>query len=148
VTVENAVNKAKELLENNLENQLPENTPKPEVFKVGNYVGREEILHSLPAVTLDARNTLEVDSQEDWAELEQDFYVWAFIAEVDIENLHRFIMRYGEAIRKILRKGAHWGSGWHNPVADNTLYTGVFDAGHFLVQGCRVEVKIREIEAE
>lgn len=155
MSVENAIDKAKEILESGLPAQITalnegqdNNAPAPQIYLVGNYLGREELLHTLPAITLDARNTGSKKSQEAWEEMDQEFYVWAIVAEVNIENLHRYIMRYGEGIRAVMKKMDNWSSGWHNPRITNTLYTGVFEAGHRLVQGCRVECSIGEFKED
>jgi len=146
MSIEQAIDKASELIQADISTKLPEGTPEPDSYLVGNYVGREELLAQLPAITFDARNTNTVSQQEGYEEQQHELYCWAFIGEVNIEYLHRYVMRYAEAMRNILRPA--WGSGWHDIRIGNTLYTGVFDAGHFLVQGCRIEFSVKEIVAD
>lgn len=145
---EAALDKVKEILDDNLENELPEKTTSPGSILIGNYLGREEILSQLPAVTVETQNTFSENSQEEWEERTQELYVWVFLGHVDIEQLHRNLVRYGDTVRKILRRGKLWGDGWHNPSVGNALYTGVFSATHQLVQGCRIEVTVGEIDIE
>ena len=123
-------------------------TPSPRGFLIGSYLGREEVLAEIPAVTFEARTTVPVASQEEWREDRHTVWVWAFVAEVDIEQLHRFAMRYGEALKRILRQRNLWGGGWHNVEVGNAIYTNVFWAGHRLLQGCRVEVSVSEVVRE
>lgn len=160
VSIEKALDKAKSILEdsNRLQSTLSTidgetsspslTTPVPRSFKVGDYLGREEILAEIPAVTVEARPTTEMDTQEAWKELRHTLWVWAFVAEVDPEKLHRYMVRYGEGIRRLLGQQRYWGGGWHNPVASQVLPTGVFQATHRLLQGCRVQVEVSEIVRE
>ena len=148
MAAEDALNQAKLILEKNLKNELPDDTPSPQAFLIGNYIGREEILSQFPAVTIELQNTFPQDSQEEWEERRQELYVWAFVGHVDIEQLHRHLVRYGDAIRRIIRRRKLWGAGWHDLNVGNSLYTGIFSAGHMLVQGCRIEVTVGEIDEE
>lgn len=149
MSAEAVLDKAKSILNSNLKDALPEDTPAPQSFLIGNYIGREEILAQFPAVTIEMQNTLPVTSQEEWEEKRQEIYVWVFIGDVSIEQLHRYLVRYGDTVRKVLRRTKYWADGgWFDPQVGNALYTGVFSAGHLLIQGCRIEVTIGELDTE
>ena len=158
MSMETALDKAKSIVEDNLAAELlvidaetadPNlATPAPKVFLIGNYLGREEILASIPAVTIEARNTMLEDDEEEWQENRHTLWVWAFVAEVKIDVLHRYMMRYGEAMRRVLTRRSNWGGGWHNIRVGNAVFTQTFEAPNRLLQGCRVEVQVSEIVKE
>lgn len=123
-------------------------TPTPRSYKVGDFLGSEEILAEVPAVTLEARTSIQQGTQEEWVEMRHTLWVWAYVTEVDRSNLHRYTARYAEALRRLLFQRRYWGSGWHNPVVVSTIYSRTFQAGHALLQGVRVEVQIDEVLIE
>jgi hypothetical protein len=160
LSAEKALDKAKSILEsgNRLAAMLQAidsettapvlSTPAPRSFRIGSYLGREEILAEIPAVTIEARATVEDDDQEEWFEGTHGIWVWAFVTETDPEHLHRYVSRYAEAIRRVLKQRRYWGGGWHNIRIRNTLYTNVFQARHFMLAGCRVELEVGEMLRE
>lgn len=166
MSIEQAINRAKlildegnsELLEENdpvnLEEVLEEIdaeegfdivTPPPKQFLVGSYLGREEVLAEIPCVTVEARNTPEGETESGYYIKQHSFWVYAWVAEVDIEIMHRYMMRYAEGLGKIISDIRRWGNNWFDAGVNNTMYTDVFQADHRMVQGCRVEARVSEV---
>jgi len=156
MTAEGALYQARDMLTQHIETVLANldeeytlatKTPPPRAIKVGSYLGREEILAELPAVTLEARSTTLIGTQEPWQEVRHTLWGWAFAVGTSVEQLFVWAMRYGESLRRVISDRSNW-SGYHNPTVTTTMYTNVFQAGHRLVQGCRVEFEVREFMRE
>jgi len=157
MSAENAVDSIRKILSDDLSKKLPEIdeeestelvTPKPVQFLVGDYTGREEIIVDNPAITIQSRNTPEGRTNQDWLVKTHSLWVDAWVVEVDIETLHRYIMRYAEAIDRLLVDESKWEHGWFNPSVNNTMYSDIFQADHRLMQGARVECEVSEIYGE
>ena len=77
--------------------------------------------------------------QYQWQERTLNFVIVAWVVEVDAELLHRFIVRYGDAIGRILKDPDNWSGYLSSPVVGTTSYSDIYTVEHGLSQGCSIE---------
>jgi hypothetical protein len=104
-----------------------------------------EQLEGFPSLSISAINSPIKDSQYHYDEISHTIQIIAWIVEVDPETLHRFVLRYANAIREVLRDESKWGNELHSPSIVQTQYSEVYNADHGLAQACRVQVEIKEV---
>lgn len=115
----------------------------PAEYKIGDLMPTEFTMY--PAIFIRANTTSPNEDQEDFQETTLNFVVVCWQVDVDAETLHRGIVRYGDAITRILRKSDNWESWLHSPRIRNATYSELYTVPHGIAQGCAVEGTIEFI---
>lgn len=99
--------------------------PTPAEFKLGEH--DPNILTMYPSVLVwspysrKSRDSTGFQVREIWIRT----LVW--IVQNDLEDLHRFIARYGDAVSRVIRDESLWESkGFHNPVVEDSNNTDLY----------------------
>jgi hypothetical protein len=103
-----------------------------------------EELTSFPSIQLIGKNSSGKD-QYQWQDRTFRIDVVAWIVEVDPENLHRFILRYADAISRVLRDEDKWASNSYSPVIGTATYSDLYKTSFGLAQGCQVQLSVNDI---
>lgn len=118
-------------------------TTDPEEYSIGE---RDlDILTMFPVVLTYAKNSDESDDEFGYQERTLTYEIVAWIVENDQENLHRFVVRYGDAIVRILRKESYWATNLHTPVVKLCTFTDLFKSNVGYAQGVMVTGDVRYI---
>lgn len=118
-------------------------TTDPEEYIIGE---RDlDILTMFPAVLIYGKNSTDNDDEYGYQERIFSYEIVAWVVENDQENLHRFVVRYGDSIVRILRKESYWQTNLHTPIVRMCTFTDLFKSTIGYAQGVMVNGEIRYI---
>ncbi|MFA5731863.1 MAG: hypothetical protein WC934_07650 [Acidithiobacillus sp.] len=118
-------------------------TPTPEEYKFGDRDPSN--LTVFPTIIVKANRSFKKDDQYEFQERVIAIEVITWIVNEDEETLHRFVLRYGDAIQRVLRKESNWPANLHSPKAENAQYSDIYLTSFGLAQGVLNQVEIRQI---
>ena len=133
MNTEYAIENAKSMLETNLastliilQNEASSSivTPTPQEYIIGEY--DPETLTLYPAVLIWSPKSNKVNDQYGYQTRSIWIRVLVWITENNLEYLHRFLIRYSDAVLRVLRDESNWIAGLHNPVVENTDNTDLY----------------------
>lgn len=125
------------------ESSVTTQTTDPQEYVIGE---RDlDILTMFPVVLTYAKNSADNDDQFGYQERTLTYEIVAWVVENDQENLHRFVVRYGDAIVRILRKESYWATNLHTPVVKVCTFTDLFKSTIGYAQGVMITGEIRYI---
>lgn len=101
-----------------------------------------DAIDNFPSIMCKASLVDDKDNQYENQERRAFLEVIFWIVEVDESKLHRYVVRYGEAITRILRNETKWKVNLYNPKVGLCQYSDVYDANIGLAQGGSVKVEI------
>jgi len=104
-----------------------------------------DILTMFPAVLIYGKNSSDNDDEFGYQERIFTYEIVTWVVENDQENLHRFVVRYGDSIVRILRKESYWNKNLHTPIVRMCTFTDLFKSTIGYAQGVMVNGEIRYI---
>lgn len=104
-----------------------------------------DILTMFPCILVYAKNSADNDDEFGYQERILTYEIVSWVVENDQENLHRFVVRYGDAIVRILRKENYWATNLHTPIVKICTFTDLFKSNIGYAQGVMVSGEIRYI---
>lgn len=104
-----------------------------------------DTLTMFPCILVYGKNSTDINDQFGYQERELTYEVLAWIAENDQEHLHRFVIRYGDAIVRILRKETYWESNLHTPIVKLCTFSDLYKSNVGYAQGVMIAGTIRYI---
>lgn len=157
MNTEIALDRVKTILTNNLsatlivlqmEAESTTVTPTPQEFKVGEFI-EPDIISTFPFICVYSPSSLSKNDYSNFQDRTININVLSWIVENDVETLHRFLVRYGEGIQRILRNESNFSSlGFHNPVVKNAENTDLYKTDVQYAQGVLVQFDINYILGE
>lgn len=111
-------------------------TPNPVEFAFGNR--DTNIITQYPAVLVVGKESLTYNDQYRFQERQLNFEIVVWITQNDIENLHRFILRYSDAIARLLRNEDNWTTDLNTPVIKTLTYTDIYQTNVGYAEGCSI----------
>lgn len=121
-------------------------TPAPEEYKFGDR--DPSSLTVFPCIIVKGNRSFRKDDQYGYQERSIAIDIITWIVNEDEETLHRFILRYNDAIQRILRKESNWTANLHSPKADDSLFSDVYTTDFGLAQGCLSKIEVKQIISE
>lgn len=115
-------------------------SPLPQNYDFGEKV--PSAVDNFPAIMVKAVNTDNKDNQYKTQERIAFLEVIFWIVNVDENDLHRIVVRYGEAITRILREETNWRVNLYNPKVSTCQYSDIYDVNFGLAQAGSVKVEI------
>lgn len=147
---EYAVDNLKSMLESNLASVLVSLqmessssivTPTPGQYKIGEHDGT--ILTIYPALCIWSPFSRKQLNEQGFQLRRVWLRVLIWVVDNDLGNLHRFILRYSDAVSRIMRIETNWNNGLHNPVVEDANNTDLYKVTNLgYGQGCLVESTI------
>ena len=104
-----------------------------------------DILTMFPSVLIYGKNSSDNDDEFGYQERLFNYEIVAWVVENDQENLHRFVVRYGDSIVRILRKESYWNKNLHTPIVRMCTFTDLFKSTIGYAQGVMINGEIRYI---
>lgn len=104
-----------------------------------------DILTMFPSILIYGKNSADNDDEQGYQERIFNYEIVAWVVENDQENLHRFVVRYGDSIVRILRKESYWETNLHTPIVKICTFTDLFKSTIGYAQGVMVNGEIRYI---
>jgi hypothetical protein len=152
MNTEYALNRINTMITNNLNTMLAtidsevsasRSTPTFEEIKIG--LLSADILTTFPCLLIYADTTNIKQDEYQWQDRRLYYEIIAWVVENDPSDLHRFVLRYGDAIVRILRKESNWIPNLHSPIIREVKYSDLYQSDHGLAQGCMVQGEINYI---
>lgn len=138
-----------DILQNNLEAMLlvvegetdsSLSTPTPQEYFFGDR--DPTVLTLFPAVIVKGDFSYKKDDQYGYQERTTTLNIITWAVNEDEENLHRIILRYGDAIGRVLRDESNWPPNLHSPRVENTQYSDLYQSDFGLAEGCLNKIDI------
>lgn len=99
--------------------------PTPAEFKLGEH--DPNILTMYPSVLVWSPYSRKSKDSQGFQVREIWIRTLVWIVQNDLEDLHRFIVRYGDAVSRVIRDESLWESkGFHNPVVEDSNNTDLY----------------------
>jgi hypothetical protein len=149
MNVEYALNRIQTMLTNNLNTMLAtidievsasRSTPQYSEMKIG--LLDTDILTMFPSILIYADTTNIKQDEYKWQDRRLYYEIIAWVVENDPSYLHRFVLRYGDAIVRILRKESNWIPNLHSSIMREVKYSDLYKSDHGLCQGCLIQGEI------
>jgi len=115
-------------------------SPNPESFDFGEK--HPSAISIFPAVMCKAVTTNSKDNQYQHQERTANLETIFWIVDVDENELHRNVVRYGESITRILRNESNWKVNLYNPKVGVCQYSDTYEVNFGLAQGGAVRIDI------
>lgn len=147
MNTEYIIENVKTMLETNLTTELTTieveldtsiSTPTPAEYGIGEI--DPNVLTLYPSVLIWSPLSRKKNDQQGFQVREVWIRILVWIVENDLENLHRFVTRYGDAVSRIFREETNWNVSLHNPVLEDVNNTDLYkreSVGY--AQGCLIE---------
>jgi len=91
-----------------------------------------------PSVLVVAKNSISKNDQYQWQERTMRIEIICWIVEVDMEKLHRFVLRYADAVIRCLREERYWATNLYFNVSNEATYTDIYQTTIGVAQGCLI----------
>lgn len=147
MNTEIALDTFKTVLENNLSSMLvtlqmeAESsivTPSPQEFKIGEYV--PDVLTTYPCIFLFSPNSNNSNDHQGFQNRSITLNIVSWVIDNDLENLHRFLIRYTDSVSRLYRDETKWAnSGFHNPLLGESNNSDLYTSDIGYAQGCYVQ---------
>lgn len=99
-------------------------------------------IDNFPAVMCKASTTDNKSNQYKNQERSAFLEVIFWVVNIDENELHRMIVRYGEAITRVLRDETKWKVNLYNPVIGACQYSDIYESSIGLAQAGNVKISI------
>ena len=116
-------------------------TPTPNEYKIGVY-DDPNLITTFPCVTIYSPYTRKAKDEVGFQVRRVSLRVLVWVIENDVSNLHRFVVRYGDAVSRILRIESNWTAGLHNSVIEDVNNTELYQRNVGFAQGVLIESTI------
>lgn len=146
MNTEYIVENAKDMLETNLTTELTAievelststTTPTPAEYKIGEH--DPDVLTLFPSVLVWCPSSRKKNDQQGFQVRQVWIRILVWIVENDLENLHRFIIRYSDAVSRVFREETNWDASLSNPVIEDVNNTDLYKSNVGYAQGCLIE---------
>lgn len=142
---EYALNNIKDFIETNINDMLDvidievnASTATPNYSEICFGNRNINIITQYPSILIVGKESTIKKDEYQYQERQLDFEVIVWIAQNDIENLHRFLLRYGDAISRLLRDESNWTTDLNTPVVKNIVYTDIYESNVGYTAGCSI----------
>jgi chlorite dismutase len=105
----------------------------------------QSIMTQFPSIQVIGKNSGSKNDDYEYQIRQFKFDVITWVIEEDMEKLHRYILRYADAITRCIRKEDYWSSNLHSPVAGDAIYSELYRTDFGLAKGCLVTGQINYI---
>jgi len=117
--------------------------PTPAIFLVGKL--DPTVLAEFPSVQVIMKNSSFKNDQYLWQDRVARLEIVCWVTACDMQNLHRFVTRYGDGVVRCLRKESNWANSLHNPKVGDALYSDLFETEYGMAEGCLVNCEVEYI---
>lgn len=136
-------NLATELIALQLEAESSVVTTAPAEFKIGEH--DPNVLTLYPSILIWSPYSRKINDQQGFQVRQVWVRVLSWIVENDLENLHRFIARYSDAVSRIFREETNWNTSLSNSNVEDCNNTDLYNTNTGYAQGCLMEGTIEYI---
>lgn len=99
--------------------------PTPAEYKIGEH--DPEILTMYPSILIWSQYSRKSKDSQGFQVREIWMRVLVWIVQNDLEDLHRFILRYGDAVSRVFREESYWeAKSFFNPVVEDANNTDLY----------------------
>ena len=100
-------------------------TPVPAEYKLGEH--DPNILTMYPSINIWSPYSRKSKDSQGYQVREIWIRTLAWVVQNDLEDLHRFIVRYGDGVLRVFRDESYWeAKSFHNPVVEDANYTDLY----------------------
>ena len=129
-----------------IENSSTLVAPEPQSYNFGEI--DTNILTSFPAINIWSPYSRKEKNEQGFQVRRIWLRVLAWIVQNDVSNLHRIVVRYGDAMSRILRIETNWNNNLFNPVIEDLNNTDLYEKNIGYAQGCLLEATIDYVLGE
>lgn len=117
--------------------------PTPQEYKLGEH--DTDVLTTYPSILIWSPYSRKTNDYQGFQNREVWYRVLTWVVENDLENLHIFVTRYGDAVARVLRNESYLPIHLHDCVVEDINNTDIYQTDVAYAQGCVVEGTVNYI---